>query len=191
MNQVGKNTEKGKIVYDSYGLKENSNLFYNYGFIDTSTTEKFAVINITPEKVENLFTKIKNNFETEYIKNKIFILTSEGIKSNVIEYLRITNLTKQDFDKICFNEKSNEDFYKKIISIDNEASVIKTIMTISDKLVADYSKEEIDKCNEILLNNEIIGTNEYCIAKIVIDNVFISENNKKILKEYWSSIISK
>lgn len=176
--------EEGSIVYDSYGTYDDVTLFVNYGFLNKEN----PFFNIELETRKNTILPIdiiKDALLTKFLSlNNKFSIGESGIFNGLLELCRIASIDSNDIKLIDFTK---EDYYKNIISLDNEARTISNLANIFELKLKETSKT-LSFCNDIL-NNYNEETIEWKIAYLNIGYNKVLKNSVNILISNWNNKI--
>lgn len=138
---------KNEIVYDNYGVYDDSSLYINFGFVETDCKQKVTHIQLNFDAVDTTLGRlVKSEYDNAKFDYRLHFLTSSGISSKLIEALRILNLSDIDIKIINFKEK----YYEKEISIENERRCIESLLKIIKFQINKFDDKYITKINKML-----------------------------------------
>ena len=188
---IDQDYEPNEVIYINYMLFDESILYCNFGFIDDvdeKRNDSARTIQIKPKKFVNV-----NNSELECFKektlgqfpmNKLFI-SSLGISDALHQYLRISNLTEKDFG----TKDTLDILNNKIISIDNELTIFKSIFNFLQSTCP--TEEMVYNSEKILSDSSYVSSSvEYNLAKITIYQKKIFNAVYKTITETWDKILN-
>lgn len=126
--------KSGEIIYDTYGIKDDFELYATYGFVNFS----YNIFKLNP----NIPIKLKaNNLTNDFIsKTGDFYLLSSGIQQTYFTLARLNNLSSIELESLT-EEKLNN--IKNFYSVDNELKSCQNILSIC-KYVLENNKDIMD-----------------------------------------------
>lgn len=180
---------KNDMIYDNYGVYDDIMLYTTFGFIDKiedNELGRFMKLTLNFNFDDSTFlNRLKQNELTLYMKQpKILYMTNLGIHNYVLEFMRIYCLNENDLKMI----NPSEQFYTKLISLENEARVYSTIMELIKKFKLSITKNDFDKCSKILKEHRKNSV-EYHMAKLILDRGNIINGTVRTILTKWMTTL--
>lgn len=187
--QTDKKLTKSSIVYDNYGIFDDTLQYISFGFIenpDDNNLQRFVkfILNYTLDNSTSVNSFKKVEIDKYMATQKILCLTNVGIQNYLLEYLRIFSIDEQDMRIIDFSKK----YYENIISLNNESRVSSVLI----KLIKDNNlllpKDRMIYIKSQLRNAKLSPYSvSYNICKLSLIRHQIAENAINILISNWTN----
>jgi hypothetical protein len=188
---VDRTYKPNDVIWINYGLFDDSLTYSNFGFIDDIDNRESIPrsIRVTLAKEGNqtgtLKDFVKRELSSKYKANNIFF-SSLGISKAIFEYLRIINLTEQEYELLSKTDIEQGIYMKKIISIENEFKVYQNLFSII--FSSNFpTKEMVELSKDIIKQNRF--DNEYYFAKLTMIQKDIFKNTFSSLIKTWTGSI--
>lgn len=138
--------KSGEIIYDTYGIKDDFELYATYGFVNFSDN----IFKLNP----NIPIKLKaNNLTNDFIdKTGDFYLLSSGIQQNYFTLARLSNLSLNELEGLTEDKLNN---IKNFHSVDNELKACQNILSIC-KHILENNKDIMDTALILKSNSNIL-----------------------------------
>jgi len=184
-----KNIDHNEIIYENYGIYDESSFLFNFGFIENlekniNDIPRFFILNLSFEfeyKYKNSIYEYLISFYIEklQLKSKKYYLTNLGISNDLLQYYRIKNLSLNDIKNI---DLLQENLGKEMICLENDKNALSELKTtlLNNK----NNPKQIELSKEIEKKYDP-NTPEYKLAKITIIYESIIESNLKFIENYW------
>jgi len=180
--------KNGEIIYDNYGKKSDMHMLAIYGFIDNiedNTKQRIYEVSLNMVESKDNFNILKNTLIKNYLEtHKLFFLTKNGIQNDMIYLMRLATLSEKDFRLVDYNTN----FYEKSISIDNECTTYRNLLNIIKQHSDKITDQEIENSKNII-NSGLTNTVEYKIAKFVLIQKSIFDENAKLIITAWNNLL--
>lgn len=188
---VDREYKPNDVIWINYGLYDDTLVYSNFGFIDDiedqENIHRSMRIMLTKEGNQSGNLKRFVSRELEKYKSNGLFFSSLGISKTIIEYLRIINLTQDEYDKIDQDDLLKWIYMKKIISLDNELKVYRNLFSILFSKVFP-TKEMIDVSREILEHGDRRSV-EYHLSKLTMTQKMIFQKTFSYLIKAWTEIV--
>lgn len=169
--------ENPQIIINN-GLLDNETLFTLHGYINHTNKQYLEIKLSNKYTVENqdVKDKIKEIFETIYDREQQkYYITKEIPSATLVQYLRILSLNNRDLQFI----EGDDEFFKKFISMDNEAGVYQKLLKII-QIKYDFIKKYNDVSSKQDDEDEIILKRILKEQKIILKSMFYEVHRKWI-----------
>ena len=169
----------GSVIYDNYLVQDDITLYVNFGFVEESETTNLS-INFSFETRSPIIASVINSERQKLNEKKIFIST-QGINSDMMSFLRLHLLDHTDLKLVDLGEG----FYNNIITLQNELRCLQKlkfrISHVLEQSEVDYANDNIDKFEPY--------SPEWSICKLVLNIQNLKSVNYKFIEDYWKSFI--
>ena len=169
----------GSVIYDNYLVQDDITLYVNFGFVEESETTSLS-INFSFETRSPIIASVINSERQKLSEKKIFIST-HGINSDMMSFLRLHLLDSTDLKLV----ELGEGFYNNIITLQNELRCLQKlkfrISHFLEQSEVDYANDNIDKFEPY--------SPEWSICKLVLNIQNLKLTNYKFIEDYWKSFI--
>ena len=169
----------GSVIYDNYLVQDDITLYVNFGFVEESETTNLS-INFSFETRSPIIASVINSERQKLNEKKIFIST-QGINSDMMSFLRLHILDHTDLKLVDLGEG----FYNNIITLQNELRCLQKlkfrISHVLEQSEVDYANDNIDKFEPY--------SPEWSICKLVLNIQNLKSVNYKFIEDYWKSFI--
>ena len=169
----------GEEIFNNYGHYDGKKLLINYGFsVDEEIQYLEVQMNFTPSS--SLHHYIKSEIDKFNIPKKTLLLTTRSPSARLIKYLRLISLDTHDIAIV----RNVEDYPEKVISLNNELSVYKTLLKLILGLrTNEYTTERYNDCQILrATSNNPVTLN---LATIVLKEFQILKNNTAWVHANW------
>jgi|688.fasta_scaffold142938_2 hypothetical protein len=178
----------GEIIYDNYGKKSDMHMLAIYGFVDNiedNTKQRIYEVSLNMIESKDNFNNLKNTLIKNFLdSHKLFFLTRNGIQNDMIYLMRLATLSERDFRFVDYNTN----FFEKSISIDNECTTYKNLLNIIKQHSDKITEQEIENSKNIIKSG-LTNTIEYKIAKIILMQKNIFDENAKLIITAWNNLL--
>jgi hypothetical protein len=185
---TSKQITKDTIIYDTYGVQSDMKMLHGYGFVDdieNDTLQRFLPLTINISSGGSTLAKLKFMEATEYMKkNPIFVFTTNGIHEELRRLIRMSALSEKDFKNILIDTE----YYKTMISVDNELSVYQNLFLLIKQQTDNFTDEEI-KFSSFVSRTASPDTIEYKLAKAVLYQIKILDATIKHIIVGWNQLL--
>ena len=184
--QINDTYQAKSEVFSYYGNHDDIQLLATYGFIDEQAQNPIINTTVTYELTKDRLGKF---IEKEIKKNKFtdkHYLTQKGPPPNLVRFLRLISLSKQDFDLITTHKL--KDFLSKPISLNNEYNILHKLLIMINGLKEDQLQTSISACHK-LLNKDKADVISIQLAKSIIRRYAILNNCCRIIHQYWVELL--
>jgi len=169
----------GSVIYDNYLVQDDITLYVNFGFVEESETTSLS-INFSFETRSPIIASVINSERQKLSEKKIFIST-HGINSDMMSFLRLHLLDSTDLKLVELGEA----FYNNIITLQNE---LRCLQKLKFRISHFLEQSEVDYANDNIDKFEPYST-EWCICKLVLNIQNLKLVNYKFIEDYWKSFI--
>lgn len=174
------NIDQDSVIFDNYLVQDDITLYTNFGFVEESELSHLA-INFQFDEKSPLISSIINSGMSKFQGRKIY-LTTEGINSDLMAYLRLNSLDSNDLKISNFE---SENFYNQLISLANELRCLQKLKNRLNYLIDPKELESIRNN----FNTYVPYSPEWSISKLVLSAQDIKEKTEKYIVNYWTSFI--
>ena len=185
---TSKQITKDTVIYDTYGVQSDMKMLHGYGFVDdieNDTLQRFLPLTINISSGGSTLAKLKFMEATEYMKkNPIFVFTTNGIHEELRRLIRMSALSEKDFKNILIDTE----YYKTMISVDNELSVYQNLFLLIKQQTDNFTDEEI-KFSSFVSRTASPDTIEYKLAKAVLYQIKILDATIKHIIVGWNQLL--
>jgi hypothetical protein len=169
----------GSAIYDNYLVQDDITLYVNFGFVEESEITNLS-INFSFETHSPIIASVINTERQKLNEKKIFIST-QGINSDLMSFLRLHLLDSTDLKLVDLGEG----FYNNIITLQNELRCLQKlkfrIAHVLEQSEVDYATNNIDKFEPY--------STEWNICKLVLNIQNLKLNIHNFIEGYWKSFI--
>ena len=169
----------GSVIYDNYLVQDDITLYVNFGFIEESEITNLS-LNFSFETRSPIIASVINSERQKIGEKKIFIST-QGINSDMMSFLRLHLLDYTDLKLVDLGEG----FYNNIITLQNE---LRCLQKIKFRISHVLEQSEIDYANDNIDKFEPYSP-EWSICKLVLNIQNLKLVNYKFIEDYWKSFI--
>jgi hypothetical protein len=188
---------KNNIIYDNYGIYDDTVLLCNFGFIDNNG-ELNKILN---DNIDHTY-MLKVDFEAKiddskfigrlkdremklYRENKTFFITNKGLCISLLNYLRIGAISETDLKLINIDSA----YYENVISLENEARVITWIKTIIKNQFYEGNADEHSKYCKKICKKHNSDSIEYKMAVLNLIYIDVIKKTLEMLDLKWATYI--
>ena len=169
----------GSVIYDNYLVQDDITLYVNFGFIEESEITNLN-LNFSFETRSPIIASVINSERQKLSEKKIFIST-QGINSDMMSFLRLHLLDSTDLKLV----ELGEGFYNNIITLQNE---LRCLQKLKFRISHVLEQSEVDYANDNIDKFEPYST-EWSICKLVLNIQNLKLVNYKFIEDYWKSFI--
>ena len=169
----------GSVIYDNYLVQDDITLYVNFGFVEESETTNLS-LNFSFETRSPIIASVINSERQKIGEKKIFIST-QGINSDMMSFLRLHLLDSTDLKLVDLGEG----FYNNIITLQNE---LRCLQKLKFRISHVLEQSEVDYANDNIDKFEPYST-EWSICKLVLNIQNLKSVNYKFIEDYWKSFI--
>lgn len=185
--KTNKEIQTGEQIYDNYGIKSDLVMYSIYGFIDKiedKTVKRVFDVSLDFNEPKDNISKIRHIFYEKIKTNRSFILSNNSLQNELIYLMRIASLSENDLKLIDINNE----FYKNMISVDNELNTYRQLMNII-KGYENKFNDQIKKNIKMVLTTYDKNTPEYVIAKAMQYQIQIIDCSIKYIIVQWNKML--
>jgi len=177
--------EQNNVIYDSYGIADDSVLFSTFGFLNKENP-LFSVDMGIKKKTDTPLDLFKNALIDKFLSSpKKLSIGQKSFSTELFNLFRIIVIDNNDMKLIDF---SKNDFNNSIISLDNESKTISEMQNLIKLKIVELEKTT-SFCNDILkFYNE--NTIEWDLAYLHISSYTVFKNSLINLIQIWNNKIS-
>jgi hypothetical protein len=169
----------GSVIYDNYLVQDDITLYVNFGFVEESEITNIN-LNFSFETRSPIIASVINSERQKIGEKKIFIST-QGINSDMMSFLRLHILDSTDLKLADLGEG----FYNNIITLQNE---LRCLQKLKFRISHVLEQSEVDYANDNIDKFEPYST-EWSICKLVLNIQNLKSVNYKFIEDYWKSFI--
>lgn len=178
-----------EMIYDNYAVYDDVSYFVSFGFIDNIEDNNYTryvklLVNFNKQG-DMMLDNLKELELKKYMSdNKILYLSNSIILGQLLEYLRISNLSDTDMKLINLNEK----YYTKVISLENECRVYNSIMNIVKNNNYIENKDILEICKRTCEKSDK-SSFDYKLARITLLCANVLDVSVSALIKHWTSYL--
>ena len=169
----------GSAIYDNYLVQDDITLYVNFGFVEESEITNLS-LNFSFETRSPIIASVINSERQKLNEKKIFIST-QGINSDMMSFLRLHILDHTDLKLVDLGEG----FYNNIITLQNE---LRCLQKLKFRISHVLEQSEVDYANDNIGKFEPYSP-EWSICKLVLNIQNLKSDNYKFIEDYWKSFI--
>jgi hypothetical protein len=169
----------GSAIYDNYLVQDDITLYVNFGFVEESEITNLS-LNFSFETHSPIIASVINTERQKLNEKKIFIST-QGINSDLMSFLRLHLLDSTDLKLVDLGEG----FYNNIITLQNE---LRCLQKLKFRISHFLEQSEIDYANDNVDKFEPYSP-EWSVCKLVLNIQNLKSINYKFIEDYWKSFI--
>lgn len=185
---ASKQISKDAIIYDTYGIQNDLKMLNGYGFVDdveNDTLQRYLPLTINITSGGSIFAKLKHIETSEFMKkNQLFVFTSAGLHEELKQLIRISVLSEKDFKNVLVDTE----YYKTMISVDNELSVYQNLFLLVKQQTDNFTDDEI-KFASYVSRTASHNTIEYKLAKVVLYQIKLLDATIKHIVIGWNKLL--
>jgi hypothetical protein len=172
---------KGDVIFDNYFVQDDITLYVNFGFVEESPVTHLSV-GFQFETKNTLIASIINTERNKFQNKKIF-LSTEGINSDLMAFLRLHLLDSNDLKIANFE---NDNYLWGLITLANELRCLQKLKTRLNFLI---------EPKELEFSRNNIGSfqpysPDWCVCKLILNCDDLKNRINSYIEEYWKSFLS-
>jgi hypothetical protein len=191
--------QAGDILYDNYGVYDDSLLFFNFGFL-----EKPDQLSKIPRYISLSVPKVDFDatLESQYkklildkmqMKDRKYFLTTLGLATNVLLIFRLIHINSEDIQHV---DLKKETIGYNLITLDNDRRALRELTTLLKNPSNWPTPHQIQNAKLILsAENQISGgsessvakasSTEYTLAALTLIHYDLLDFTLNAIRKYW------